>query len=80
MAWRKGGGDLKSVSMRVAVWRHRGGGSYEGLSGGDKPLRRCKVASAVDFLLLFTVICLIVWGATRPYEPDVVVKVEPNAQ
>ncbi|XP_020153762.1 uncharacterized protein [Aegilops tauschii subsp. strangulata] len=75
---RKGGGDLKAVNAKgwpeCSVIEEEG--SYEGLSGGDSGLSgRCKLALAfVSFLLLFTVVCLIVWGAARPYEPDVVVK------
>uniref|UniRef100_A0ACD5ZJZ5 Uncharacterized protein n=1 Tax=Avena sativa TaxID=4498 RepID=A0ACD5ZJZ5_AVESA len=51
-------------------------GSYEGLEGGDSGLSgRCKVLLALlSFVLLFTVLCLIIWGAARPYEPDVIVK------
>ncbi|KAE8777660.1 hypothetical protein D1007_49634 [Hordeum vulgare] len=76
---RKGGGDLKAVNAKgwpeCSVIEEEG--SYEGLSDGDSGLSgRCKVALGfVRFLLLFTVICLIVWGAARPYELDVVVKV-----
>lgn len=44
-------------------------GSYKGLSDGDRGLsRRCQILSGfVSFVLLLTVICLIVWGAARPY-------------
>jgi len=51
-------------------------GSYEGLEGGDSGLSlRCKILLGfLTFVLLFTVLCLIIWGAARPYEPDVIVK------
>jgi hypothetical protein len=49
----------------------------EGLSGGDSGLtRRCQILLGfLSLVLLFTVICLIVWGAARPYVPGIVVKV-----
>jgi hypothetical protein len=28
----------------------------------------------LTFVLLFTTFCLIIWGAARPYEPEVIVK------
>lgn len=38
--------------------------------------RRCQIMIALlAFVLLFTAFCLIIWGASRPYKPEVVVKV-----
>jgi hypothetical protein len=52
-------------------------GPYEGLGAGDSGLsRRCQIVLGfLTFVLLFTVFCLVIWGAARPYEPEVVVKV-----
>lgn len=37
--------------------------------------RRCQAMVALlAFVLLFSVFCLIIWGASRPYKPDIVVK------
>ncbi|CAM0912915.1 unnamed protein product [Alopecurus aequalis] len=75
---KAGGGDLKAVNAKgwpeCSVIEEEG--SYEGLSGGDSGLsRRCQIALGfLSFVLLFTVFCLIIWGAARPYEPDVIVK------
>ncbi|PWZ07364.1 hypothetical protein Zm00014a_017006 [Zea mays] len=51
-------------------------GPYEGLGAGDSGLsRRCQIVLGfLTFVLLFTVFCLVIWGAARPYEPEVVVK------
>ncbi|MQL91735.1 hypothetical protein Taro_024346 [Colocasia esculenta] len=50
-------------------------GSYDDLDEDGGLSRRCQVVLAfVCFVLLFTVFCLIIWGASRPYKPDVVVK------
>lgn len=77
---RAGGkaGDLKAVNAKgwpeCSVIEEEG--SYEGLSGGDSGLtRRCQILLGfLSLVLLFTVICLIVWGAARPYVPGIVVK------
>ncbi|GAB4850203.1 hypothetical protein Ancab_029497 [Ancistrocladus abbreviatus] len=49
-------------------------GSYDGLE--DKGLsRRVQVLIGISsFVLLFTVFCLIIWGASRPYKAEVSVK------
>ncbi|XP_006655820.1 uncharacterized protein LOC102712638 [Oryza brachyantha] len=50
-------------------------GPYEDLDGDSGLSRRCQIILGfLSFVLLFTVFCLIIWGAARPYEPDVVVK------
>lgn len=50
-------------------------GSYDDLDEDRGLSRKCQVAIAfVGFVLLFTVFCLIIWGAARPYKADVVVK------
>ncbi|CAN6573307.1 unnamed protein product [Malus baccata var. baccata] len=49
-------------------------GGYDDFN--DKSLsRRVQVLIALlSFVVLFTVFCLIIWGASRPYKPEVVVK------
>ncbi|XP_062228131.1 uncharacterized protein LOC133926296 [Phragmites australis] len=50
-------------------------GPYEDLAGDSGLSRRCQVILGfLTFVLLFTVFCLIIWGAARPYEPEVIVK------
>ncbi|XP_068653494.1 uncharacterized protein [Aristolochia californica] len=50
-------------------------GSYDDLDGDKGFSRRCQVLLALmGFILLFTVFCLIIWGASRPYKAEVVVK------
>jgi hypothetical protein len=83
----RGGSGRKAHDLKASVnakgWPECGvieeDGPYEGLSGGGRDSgisRRCKIAlGLLSFVLLFTVICLIVWGAARPYVPDVTVKV-----
>lgn len=50
-------------------------GSYDDLE--DRGLsRRCQLLiGLLGFILLFTVFCLIIWGASRPYKAEVLVKV-----
>ena len=50
-------------------------GAYDDLE--DEGLsRRCQILIGfLAFVLLFTTFCLIIWGASRPYKPDVAVKV-----
>lgn len=51
-------------------------GPYEDLAGDSGLSRRCQIILGfLTFVLLFTVFCLIIWGAARPYEPEVIVKV-----
>jgi hypothetical protein len=51
-------------------------GSYDDLAGNRALSRRCQIIMGLlTFVLLFTTFCLIIWGAARPYEPEVVVKV-----
>ncbi|KAL5975918.1 hypothetical protein ACLOJK_020247 [Asimina triloba] len=50
-------------------------GSYDDLDGDSGLSRRCQVLIAlVGFVLLFTVFSLIIWGASRPYKAEIVVK------
>ncbi|XP_077219673.1 NDR1/HIN1-like protein 10 [Tasmannia lanceolata] len=49
-------------------------GAYDDLYGGGLS-RRCQVLLALlAFILLFTIFSLIIWGASRPYKAEVVVK------
>ena len=50
-------------------------GSYDEF--GDKAFtRRFQALIAVfTFVVLFTVFCLIIWGASRPYKAEVTVRV-----
>ncbi|KAK1286246.1 hypothetical protein QJS10_CPB20g00694 [Acorus calamus] len=50
-------------------------GSYDDLDDDRGLSRRCQfVIAFLSFVLLFTVFSLIIWGASRPYKPDIVVK------
>ncbi|CAL9195863.1 unnamed protein product [Musa hybrid cultivar] len=50
-------------------------GSYDDLDEDKGLSRRCQIILALlGFILLFTVFSLIIWGAARPYKPDVIVK------
>ncbi|XP_020097457.1 uncharacterized protein LOC109716428 [Ananas comosus] len=50
-------------------------GPYDGLDDDRGISRRCQIALGfLSFVLLFTVFCLIIWGAARPYKPNIVVK------
>ncbi|CAL5051227.1 unnamed protein product [Urochloa decumbens] len=50
-------------------------GPYEDLTGDSGLSRRCQIILGfLTFVLLFTVFCLIIWGAARPYEPEVIIK------
>lgn len=50
-------------------------GSYDDLDDDKGLSRRCQIVLGfVSFVLLFTLFSLIIWGAARPYKPDVVVK------
>ncbi|KAE8665382.1 Plastidic type i signal peptidase 1 isoform 1 [Hibiscus syriacus] len=44
--------------------------------GKDKGFtRRCQILMAVSgFIAVFSLFCLIIWGASRPYKPQIVVK------
>ena len=56
-------------------------GPYEDLAGDSGLSRRCQIILGfLTFVLLFTTFCLIIWGAARPYEPEVVVKVYTISQ
>ncbi|EYU21459.1 hypothetical protein ABFS83_09G104900 [Erythranthe nasuta] len=50
-------------------------GNYDELENEKTFTRRCQALMALcGFIVLFTVFCLIIWGAGRPYKPDVAVK------
>ncbi|XP_068647265.1 uncharacterized protein [Aristolochia californica] len=50
-------------------------GSYDDFEGAEGFSRRCQVLLALmGFTILFTVFCLIIWGASRPYKAEVAVK------
>lgn len=50
-------------------------GTYDDLDDDKGLSRRCQIILAfISFVLLFTVFCLIIWGASKPYKPDVIVK------
>ncbi|KAL0925315.1 hypothetical protein M5K25_003636 [Dendrobium thyrsiflorum] len=50
-------------------------GPYDDLNEDNGLTRRCQLALAfLAFVLMFTTFCLIIWGASRPYKADVVVK------
>lgn len=54
-------------------------GPYDDLDEDKGLSRRCQLALAfLAFVLMFTTFCLIIWGASRPYKADVVVKVTIN--
>jgi len=56
-------------------------GPYEDLAGDSGLSRRCQIILGfLTFVLLFTTFCLIIWGAARPYEPEVIVKVYTISQ
>lgn len=52
-------------------------GDYGEFYGRDKGLsRRCQVFMGVlGFVVVFSVFCLIIWGASRPYKAQIAVKV-----
>ncbi|XP_078174337.1 uncharacterized protein LOC144567998 [Carex rostrata] len=50
-------------------------GSYDDLDDDKGLTRRCQIILGfLAFVFLFTVFCLIIWGAARPYKPEVIVK------
>ncbi|KAF8698139.1 hypothetical protein HU200_035654 [Digitaria exilis] len=74
---RKGGGERKALNDKG--WPEcnviEEEGPYEDLAGDNGLSRRCQIILGfLTFVLLFTVFCLIIWGAARPYEPEVIVK------
>uniref|UniRef100_A0A0E0L892 Uncharacterized protein n=1 Tax=Oryza punctata TaxID=4537 RepID=A0A0E0L892_ORYPU len=76
---RKGAGGGERKALNDKGWPEcnviEEEGPYEDLAGDSGLSRRCQIILGfLCFVLLFTVFCLIIWGAARPYEPDVVVK------
>ncbi|KAG2604406.1 hypothetical protein PVAP13_4NG060200 [Panicum virgatum] len=62
-----------SVSRFSGNLRKGAGGERKALN--DKGWPECNIILGfLTFVLLFTVFCLIIWGAARPYEPEVIVK------
>ncbi|XP_052180419.1 uncharacterized protein LOC127793754 [Diospyros lotus] len=50
-------------------------GKYDELDDDKTFTRRCQAMLALfSFVLLFTVFCLIIWGAARPYKAEVIMK------
>ncbi|KAJ4952558.1 hypothetical protein NE237_029390 [Protea cynaroides] len=50
-------------------------GLYDDLDGSRGFSRRCQMLIALlGFVMLFTVFSLIIWGASRPYGPEIVVE------
>ncbi|CAA0837260.1 Protein disulfide isomerase-like 1-6 [Striga hermonthica] len=50
-------------------------GQYDEFGDEKAYTRRCQALMAVcGFFLLFTVFCLIIWGAGRPFKPEVAVR------
>ncbi|XP_047311779.1 uncharacterized protein LOC124915158 [Impatiens glandulifera] len=50
-------------------------GKYDEFEKDKAFTRRCQAIMAFfSFLILFTVFCLIIWGASRPYKPQVSIK------
>ncbi|KAF8393379.1 hypothetical protein HHK36_021622 [Tetracentron sinense] len=50
-------------------------GSYDDLEDGREFSRRCQALIALmGFVLIFTVFCVIIWGASRPYKAEITVK------
>ncbi|WVZ74262.1 hypothetical protein U9M48_022470 [Paspalum notatum var. saurae] len=80
----RSGGDVAAVV--TAPWRRLGRGSGAGSVGDDDDedasLRggladspwRCYALGAFAFLAVFAFFLLVLWGASRPYKPHVVVK------
>lgn len=51
-------------------------GNYDEFDDDKAYTRRCQILMAfLGFVVLFTVFCLIIWGAGRPFKPDVAVRV-----
>ncbi|KAK8608452.1 hypothetical protein V6N13_023875 [Hibiscus sabdariffa] len=49
-------------------------GSYDELEDKAFTRRFQALMALLTFVVLFTVFCLIIWGASRPYKPEIVVK------
>ncbi|XP_050373047.1 uncharacterized protein LOC126790743 [Argentina anserina] len=50
-------------------------GDYDGLYGEKGISRRCQILMALmGFIVIFSIFCLILWGASRPYKARVTVK------
>lgn len=51
-------------------------GDYDDMHFDEGYTRRCRILIGfVGFVMLFTLFCLIIWGASRPYKAQVYVKV-----
>ena len=77
---RKGGAGGERKALNDKGWPEcnviEEEGPYEDLAGDNGLSRRCQIILGfLTFVLLFTVFCLVIWGAARPYEPEVIVKV-----
>ncbi|KAJ3683094.1 hypothetical protein LUZ60_013321 [Juncus effusus] len=74
---RKGGGERKPLNEKG--WPEcnviEEEGNYDELDGDKELTTKCRIALIfVGFVLFFTCLCLILWGAARPYKADIVVK------
>ncbi|KAJ0755479.1 putative Late embryogenesis abundant protein [Helianthus annuus] len=50
-------------------------GKYEGYDDEKRLTRRLQALLALfSFIVLFTILCLIIWGAARPYKAEITVK------
>ncbi|KAI3766635.1 hypothetical protein L2E82_16703 [Cichorium intybus] len=50
-------------------------GKYDEYDGEKRLTRRLQALMALlSFIVLFTVLCLIIWGAARPFKPEITVK------
>lgn len=53
-------------------------GAYDELDDEGFIRKFQALIALLTFVLLFTVFCLIIWGASRPYKPQIIVKVIYN--
>lgn len=55
-------------------------GNYDEFDDEKSYTRRCQALMALlGFVVLFTVFCLIIWGAGRPFKAEVAVKVKASS-
>ena len=56
-------------------------GDYDDVYYDKGFLERCRTFLALlGFVLLFTIFCLSIWGASKPYKPRIKVKVNPKSR
>ncbi|KAF3341442.1 Late embryogenesis abundant protein [Carex littledalei] len=76
---RKGGGGGRKETVNEKGWPEcnviEEEGSYDELDGDGTLSTRCRIfLFFIAFILFFACLCLILWGAARPYKADVIVK------